>query len=142
MSSPPPDTDTAIVLGMASTALPFARSPEGEAERWLRILRLHGQAGSALQALGVSETPIHDAPPPAAEEASAPAPGHRDPVAAVTVRAGDVAAARGAARVQTSDVLVAVMQLYGECFDSLLRRHGTDRAEVLARLGAHAATVG
>ena len=47
--------DAAIVLGIASTAMPFARTPEAEAERWLRVLRLHGEAGAALQALGVSE---------------------------------------------------------------------------------------
>ncbi|HYM53874.1 MAG TPA: hypothetical protein VES97_00820, partial [Solirubrobacteraceae bacterium] len=49
------DTDAAMVLGMASTAMPFAHSAEDQAERWLRILRQHGEAGIALQALGVSE---------------------------------------------------------------------------------------
>jgi maleate isomerase len=33
--------------------MPFAHSAEDEAERWLRALRLHGQVGAALQALGV-----------------------------------------------------------------------------------------
>ena len=44
-----------MVLGIASTAMPFARTADEEAERWLRVLRLHGEVGAALQALGVSE---------------------------------------------------------------------------------------
>ena len=50
--------DAAIALGIASTAMPFARTPEEEVERWLRVLRLHGQVGITLQALGVSEVPL------------------------------------------------------------------------------------
>jgi hypothetical protein len=50
--------DAAMALGIAATAMPFARTPEGEAERWLRVLRLHGESGIALQALGVSEGPV------------------------------------------------------------------------------------
>ena len=50
--------DAAMALGIAATAMPFARTPEGEAERWLRVLRLHGESGIALQALGVSEGPF------------------------------------------------------------------------------------
>ena len=50
--------DAEMVLGIAATAIPFARSAEAEAERWLRVLRLHGEVGVALQALGVSEVPL------------------------------------------------------------------------------------
>ena len=35
----------------------------------------------------------------------------------------------------TSDVLVSVMEVYGADFDHVLRVHGTDRDEVLGRLG-------
>ena len=67
--------DAAIALGIASTAMPFARTPDDEVERWLRVLRLHGQVGIALQAIGVSEVPLagadegseHAAPSAAAE---------------------------------------------------------------------------
>src|SRR5205807_6078330 len=55
---PAPDVDTALVLGMASTALPFAGSREEQAERWLRILRMYGDSGAILQRLGVSEGPL------------------------------------------------------------------------------------
>ena len=67
--------DAAMVLGIAATAMPFARTPEAEAERWLRVLRLHGEVGAALQALGVSEGPLH-APEEADRERRA-APRHR-----------------------------------------------------------------
>jgi hypothetical protein len=57
-------------------------------------------------------------------------------VGAVTDRAVASAGQRGARAVDTSDVLVAVMDVYGEDFDRVLRLHGTDRREVLERLGA------
>jgi hypothetical protein len=38
--------------------------------------------------------------------------------------------------VGTTEVLLAVMEVYGEDFDRVLAAHGTDRDEVLARLGA------
>lgn len=132
-AAPTPDVDTAMVLGMASTALPFASSPEDEAERWLRILRLHGDAGVALQALGVSEAPLEGAAEQEPADRDAPARG--DVVRAVTDGAVRVAAHRGSRTVGAGDVLVAVMGVYGADFDHVLRVHGTDRDEVLQRLG-------
>jgi hypothetical protein len=124
--------DAAIVLGLASTAMPFARTPVAEAERWLRILRLHGDVGVALQALGVSEGPLGESP----DRDRAPAGVERDEVAQVTARAVLLAAQRGAPAVATTDVLLAVMDVYGESFDRVLLAHGTDRDEVIVRLGA------
>ena len=46
------------MVALAGTAMPFAHSAEDEAERWLRALRLHGQVGAPLQALGVGESPL------------------------------------------------------------------------------------
>jgi hypothetical protein len=59
-----------------------------------------------------------------------------DPVASVTEHAVRIAGERGANGVATADVLMAVMHVYGEDFDRVLRAHGSDRDEVLARLGA------
>jgi hypothetical protein len=133
---PAPDTDAAMVLGMAATAMPFARSPEDQAERWLRILRLHGEAGTALQALGVSEAPLEPARNGGGAEQAAPSfeipP---DVITAVTEDAIALASRRGASSLGTTDVLLAVMQVYGSEFDHVLRVHGTDRSEVLERLG-------
>jgi hypothetical protein len=135
-AQPAPDTDTAIVLGIASTALPFARSPEAEAERWLRILRMHGDAGTALQSLGVSEAPLEaGALPVNGAAARADAGECRDVVEMVSKSAARVATFRGAESVGAGDVLVGVMDVYGGDFDRVLRIHGTDRDEVLERLG-------
>jgi hypothetical protein len=130
--------DVAMVLGIASTAMPFARTPEAQAERWLRVLRLHGEVGVALQALGVSEGPLRTSGEGAGRErAGGPARvDDRDVVAQVTEYAVRIAGRRGAAGVATADVLMAVMQVYGEDFDRVLQAHGTDRNEVLERLDA------
>ena len=135
-ASPAPDLDAAMVLGMASTAIPFARSREAQAERGLRILRLHGRAGAALQALGVSEAPL--------EEHDHSGEAERQPdgdalVARVGESAARTAARRGAPAVGTADVLGGVMEGYGEDFDEVLRAHGTDRQEGLIRRELQAA---
>jgi hypothetical protein len=136
--------DAAMVLGIAATAIPFARTPEEEAERWLRVLRLHGEVGNALQSLGVSEDAIvaHPANGHLAAAASpagrpgATAERPRDVIALVGEHAAQIAAERGAAGVATTDVLIAVLQVYGPVFEQALRAHGTDSDELLERLAA------
>lgn len=137
--TPPLAPDAAMVLGIAATAIPFARTPEDEAERWLRLLRLHGEVGAALQALGVSEESLRAHARDAVDGerfAEAVNPEHRDVVALVTERAARVAADRGAAGIATVDVLMAVMEVYGTVFERALHAHGTDADEVLQRLAA------
>jgi hypothetical protein len=131
--------DAAMVLGIAATAIPFARTPEEEAERWLRLLRLHGEVGVALQALGVSEESLRGHAGEAVDGerfADAVNPEHRDVVALVSERAGRVALDRGSAGIGTIDVLMAVMEVYGTVFERALHAHGTDADEVLQRLAA------
>ena len=136
--------DAAIVLGIAATAIPFARTPGDEAERWLRVLRLHGEVGSAMQALGVSEESIKLHPEnghvaPVANVPSArtlPTSEDADVIVTVVERAARVAAERGAAGVTTTDILLAVLDVYGTVFERALRAHGTDTGEVLERLAA------
>ncbi len=136
----PLSTDAAMALGLASTALPFAASHRAEALRWLRILRLHGEAARVLCALGVGETPLGDAGESEPSDPSADAErgerGERDPVGAVSELAGRLARKRDASAVGTDDVLLAVMRFYGPDFDRVLADHGTDRDEVIARLAA------
>lgn len=144
--------NAAMVLGIASTAMPFAYTPEAEAERWLRILRLHGEAGGVLQALGVGEGRLREAsededPERAGHERATSGPlasdplkpdraGERDPVGQVADQACAIASRRGASGVATTDLLLAVMRVYGADFDRVLQAHGTDRAELTERLGA------
>jgi hypothetical protein len=124
--------DAAIVLALAETAIPFASTPEDEAERWVRVLRLHGQVGGALQALGVGEAPL---------ETVAVAPAARSPrkpgeniVGEVARRARHFADGRGATLVSTVDVLFGVFEVYGKTFDRALYVRGTSREELVARL--------
>ena len=171
--------DAAIALGIASTAMPFARTRVDEVERWLRVLRLHGRVGIELQALGVTEEPLPDRRRDVERnredvrvdgdrggggDGGDRAPGgdrdagggrdaagdpngaftggdDRDAVALVTEHAVRVAAERGARALATTDILVAVMCVYGEDFDRALEVHGGDRYEILERLGIGAATL-
>jgi hypothetical protein len=125
--------DAAIVLGLAGTAMSFAHSREDEAERWLRVLRMHGRVGEALQALGVPEAPLMTYARPAPSTNAGPAAGE-DPVDAICRRADRMAEARAADRVGTLDVLFAVIATYAQAFDRALYIRGTSRDELLERL--------
>lgn len=121
------------VLGLAGTALPFAESVDDEVERWLRPLRLYGEAGASLQALGIGEAPVEgigERPRQAVQNTP------QETLALVTAGAQAVAAERGAPTIGTQDILTAVMRHYGEAFDRALDRHSGDSAELLERLTA------
>ena len=132
--SPRISQDAAIVLALADTAVPFASSLEDEAERWVRVMRMHGQVGAALQALGVGEAPLES---PAAGPEERGAGGEslgRSAVNAVGEAAGALARERGARVVTTVDVLFAVLELYGRAFDRALYVRGATRDELIHRL--------
>jgi hypothetical protein len=135
----PLSQDAALVVALAGTAIPFAHSAEDEAERWLRAMRLHGQVGSTLQALGVGEAPLmtgseHDH----SEGHGTPNMGP-DVLDDVTHRATEFAFAREAQTVGTADILFAVLDVYGKLFERALYLRGTSRAELVERLTAAAA---
>lgn len=140
LAAPPPiSQDAAIVLALASTAIPFASGDQDEAERWLRVMRLHGQVGSALQALGVPEGPLETP----ADRPVAEGRGKRDeainPVAQVHAKARDMARQRDAATTGTLEVLFAVLSVYEESFDRALYSRGTTREELLSHLAERSA---
>ncbi len=136
--SPALSNEAAMVLGLAGTAMPFARSPEEEAERWLRVLRLHGDVSGALQSLGIGEEPIAAPEGHNGGQAEDGQQAHQDTeqevVKSITQSATRSAERRGAHTVGTVDVLIGAMEYYGEDFDRVLKAYGTDRDEVLERV--------
>jgi hypothetical protein len=138
-TAPALSPDAAMVLGLAGTALPFARTPDEEAERWLRVMRLQGDVGGVLQAVGVGEARLEEPDRPENRGGRPQPEGDRDVVTLVTEHATRLAAGRGAGSVTTTDVLRAVMHVYGEDFDRALQAHGADRDEVLERIDHPAA---
>ena len=136
MTASPPkiplSQDAAIVLALAETAIPFSATREDEAERWVRVLRMHGQVGGALQGLGVGEAPLETVADPAATRT--PRRPGATPVADVARSAARFAAGRGAALLGTVDVLFAVFEVYGKAFDRALYIRGASREELVERL--------
>jgi hypothetical protein len=126
--------DAAIALGLARTAVPFAASFEDEAERWLRVLRMHGQVGLAMQALGVGEASLETNAAPHAVRITRRRgdPGHV--VTEVEERSLELAAERGGTLVSTVDVFFAVLDIYAGSFDRALYSRGTTRVELISAL--------
>ncbi len=140
MSNPrhiPLSQDAALVVALAGTAMPFAHSAEDEAERWLRALRLHGQVGTALQALGVGESPLMTSSESGHPEGHGTPPMGADVLEEITKRANELATARNADTVGTPDILFAVMDVYGKLFDRVLYMRGTGREELAERLAGN-----
>ena len=123
--------DAVTVLGLAGSALPFAQSIDDEVERWLRPLRLYGESGRAMQAIGISESPL-DATKRVFSGPTAESPD--EVLHEVTTAASRIAAERGAVAVGTSDILIAVMEHYGNAFESALRCQSSDSEELIAVL--------
>ena len=132
----PLSQDAGLVLALAGTAMPFAHSADDEAERWLRALRLHGQVGTVLQALGVGEAPlVRDPERPGGRPTP---PNGPDVLDEVTRRASEFAAGRGGDTVGTRELLFAVFEVYGKLFDRVLYLRGTSRDELVERLSGAA----
>ena len=130
----PMSQDAVLVATLAGTAMPFAHSAEDQAERWLRVLRLHGRVGAALQALGVGEAPLMTGSEPVSQEPSGTALPEGDVVQRVVDRATSLAAERGGESVSTADLLGAVFEVYGRLMDRALYLRGATREELLERI--------
>ena len=125
--------EATLALSLARTALPFARTRNEEAERWLRVMRVYGQVGAALQALGVAARPLER---PSDEASGRERRSTADTVDLVTFRAMDFARQSGANRVGTVHLLFGVLDVYGWAFDQELYRRGTSRNEIFEQLAA------
>lgn len=130
----PLSEDAALVLALAGTAIRFADSPQSEAEHWLRILRMHGEVGSAMQALGVGEKPLDPADSGRATQRFRRGGGNI--VELARARAAEEAVQRGAVLVGTVDVLRAVGNIYGSYFEDVLYSRGPTLDELNERLAS------
>lgn len=127
----PKSVSAAIFLALADTVVPFAASRVDEAERWLRIMREHGNVGEALSNLGMVSGQL--ATPSVGSESRRPDP---QPVNAVASDAACFAAERNAPAIAGVDVLFAVMLQYGSLFDrALYTATSKQRHDLLAALG-------
>ena len=129
----PLSQDAALVIALAGTAIPFAHSAEDEAERWLRAMRLHGEVGKLMQALGVGEAPL-ESDAPAAKAGDTP-PFGEDVLERVSRCACNHASEREAESVGTRDLLLGVIDIYGELFERVLYVRGTSSDELVEHLG-------
>jgi hypothetical protein len=130
----PLSEDAAVVLGLAGTALPFSDSTESQVEHWLRILRMHGEVGEAMQAVGVGERALEPEPLRPSRAGARVTMDADHVVALVSAHAVKRAARRRASIVATADILYAVMHVYGELFEDALRARGVTGGELLERL--------
>lgn len=133
----PLSEDAALVTALAGTAMAFSQCAEDEAERWLRALRLHGQVGCALQALGVGEAPLERGPADPACDEPASSPPLGEPALERAVREAERRAIdRRAEAIGTADLMLALLDVYGEPMDHALELRGATRGEVIERLAA------
>lgn len=133
----PLSEDAALVTALAGTAMAFSHCAEDEAERWLRALRLHGQVGTALQALGVGEAPLEsEATVDVCDDPSSHPPLGESALRETVLEAERRALARRARAVGTADLLLALLDVYGEPLDAALALRGATRDEVIERLAA------
>jgi len=123
--------EVAIAIELAETTVPFARSRDGEAERWLRVLRRLERTGEALGRLGVEDGPLES---PAEARVAAPEDENAGAVEDVAERAEMYARARGGEVVGTIDLLFGVMGTYGKDFSKALYRAGVARELLLDHL--------
>lgn len=126
--------DATTVVGIVSTALPFATTPLDQAERWLKALCRNGDAGFVLEAAGIGDqhSDLEAASSTSADSPRLP-PGV-DPIDAVTAHAKALAGFRGDTTTRTTDLLQAVRDIYGRVFEVVLRRHVAEPGDVLERL--------
>ena len=132
----PLSEDAALVTALAGTAMAFSNCAEDEAERWLRALRLHGQVGCALQALGVGEAPLAAEAEEGCEEPASTPPLGELALGRTVREAERRALERRAAAVGTADLLLALLDVYGKSIDHALELRGATRDEVIERLAA------
>jgi anti-sigma B factor antagonist len=113
----PLSPDAALILGLASTALPFADSLAAEARCWQRILLPEAGAVPTPQERLFSDAPEeHPAGAPRAEATEEGAGCHQR-LERVLAHAARLALDRGASVIRTGDLLRGVVHIYGNLFE-------------------------
>ncbi|MEA2466661.1 MAG: hypothetical protein QOJ57_787 [Thermoleophilaceae bacterium] len=115
-----------IAMALAATAMPFASTHSEEAERWLRILRVNGAVGNAMQGLGLPEEPLELGAPVVGDDPCRP-----DSIDSVITAATAECRKRGRDAITTADLFVGVLSTYGPAFEKTLAVRGTTSEEVL-----------
>jgi hypothetical protein len=115
-----------IAMALAATAMPFASTHSEEAERWLRILRVNGAVGNAMQGLGLPEEPLELGAPLVGDDPCRP-----DSIDSVITAATAECRKRGRDAITTADLFVGVLSTYGPAFEKTLAVRGTTSEEVL-----------
>jgi anti-anti-sigma factor len=126
--------DAATVVGLVSTAMPFASGPVDQVERWLKVLSRNGDAGFVLDAAGIRDRSSGDSETRSGSGWSAPLPLDGDPVGAITAYANRAVRSRGGTTTRSTDLLEAVRDLYGDVFEEVLCRHSAEPEGALERL--------
>jgi hypothetical protein len=114
---PAPSRHAAAALILGHLTVPAEATATDQAERWLRILRLHGRAGEAFRRVGIRERPIATVAEPAK---GARTLGQHEVIAS----AANVARAAGASTTDTVHVLFAVRAVFGPSLDRALYAQG------------------
>ena len=102
------------------------------------MLRLHGQVGGALQALGVGEAPLETLAQPPAYAGTPRRPGRQRGRRGRPRARRATPPAASAKLLGTVDVLFAVFEIYGKSFDRALYVRGATREELIERLAVEA----
>lgn len=113
----PLSPDAALVLGLASTALPFADSYAAEARCWQRILLPDGGSGAAHQERLWTDPNEEPPAPLLLEEAGDGEGGPKARLERVLAYGARMALERGASSIRTGDLLRGVVHTYGSLFD-------------------------
>lgn len=116
--------EAAAALALAEFTVPYAQSDADVVEAWLRALRREGSVGRALGELGFALGELS----PRAEPAG---PRRMRSVERVRSKAIGLARQRQGELVTTSDILFALLAIYGKLVDRVLYERGIKRSVLL-----------
>ena len=130
---PAPSREAAAALTLGCLTVPAGAQPVEQADRWVRILRLFGRVGDALDGLGVPEAPLATLSERSSEHSDG-----GDSQRLVVRWSGEFARRSGARTLDTVHVAFAVRKVFGSGLDRALYRRGASWDELTAGLVSEA----